>query len=152
MPPIFPPLENVIVNDSVTQTAVLSVVSVLFIIAVVILLIRWWQTRQRYLDKKEIEDFYNGELNSDCPADASKWLGIPFSKSYEIPLSNIELGRLIGSGEFGKVHIGKLNDLLDVAIKVPEPNDSNESFKSALTEVKILGHTLEKYKMENFTF
>ncbi len=136
LPPL-PSLENVQIQQNVTQTIIFSVVSILFIFALAILFLRWWQTRQRYLDDKEMKLFYNGNPDTES-THGSKWLGIPFPKNFEIPLSNIELGQLIGSGEFGKVYHGKLNEHLDVAIKVPNPNDSKESFKNTLTEVKTL--------------
>ncbi|XP_031632064.1 vascular endothelial growth factor receptor 3-like [Contarinia nasturtii] len=98
------------------------------------------------MKKAGLSKFMEGNVNclqSELTLDAQADL-LPYDKTYEFPRDKIELGRVIGSGAFGKVYLSSAEGILsqgektDVAIKMAENIADNEMMKALISELKIM--------------
>lgn len=118
----------------------------------------WWRGRklqeaQKYLlSKDEFNDFRYGSVpDENFLKDnnlENNYQFLKFPKECEIPKANFKLQNVLGKGNFGVVHKATLAKDKEgegpvqeqVAVKIPHAGSSKESFRSILTELKLMSY------------
>ncbi|CAL8112443.1 unnamed protein product [Orchesella dallaii] len=128
-------------------TSVIIIIGVLSIVLISLItsVLVWYRRQYVILTKKEVVEFQYGMLKKGSD-ERKLFENLKFPEEYQIPKTRIILQNIIGKGNFGLVYkatcsISAENDsVLSVAVKIPHPNCAKESFKSLLSELKILSY------------
>ncbi|CAL4061662.1 unnamed protein product, partial [Meganyctiphanes norvegica] len=142
-------------NQALSKGAVIGLVVAVIIIIAMIVLVIWL-----FLRVKKEKDFKNefrknelylfekgnvGDLNQDCLADEQAQL-LPYDKQWEIPRDDIDMGKQLGEGAFGRVVKAKVQNLngeieaKTAAVKMCKCQADPSQVRSLAGELKIMIH------------
>ncbi|KAL7389242.1 hypothetical protein ABVT39_000342 [Epinephelus coioides] len=134
---------RVVSNSLLSQVTVLAVVLVLVILAVVflIILILLWRKKPRYEVRWKVIESVSPDGQQYTYLDPAH---LPYNSTWEVPRDNVVLGRVLGSGAFGRVVEATVSGLLHshsttkAAVKMVKP--SSGAVQSLMSELKVLVH------------
>ncbi|XP_078028845.1 platelet-derived growth factor receptor beta-like isoform X2 [Epinephelus lanceolatus] len=134
---------RVVSNFLLSQVTVLAVVLVLVILAVVflIILILLWRKKPRYEVRWKVIESVSPDGQQYTYLDPAH---LPYNSTWEVPRDNVVLGRVLGSGAFGRVVEATISGLLHshsttkAAVKMVKP--SSGAVQSLMSELKVLVH------------
>ncbi|XP_029924287.1 platelet-derived growth factor receptor beta-like isoform X2 [Myripristis murdjan] len=130
-------------SSLLSQVAVLAAVLVLVVIAIIflIILILVWRKKPRYEVRWKVIESVSADGQQYTYIDPTQ---LPYSSTWEVPRENVALGRVLGSGAFGRVVKATVSGLLHshsstkAAVKMLKPGSS--AGQSLMSELKILVH------------
>ncbi|KAF7643613.1 hypothetical protein LDENG_00236530, partial [Lucifuga dentata] len=137
-----------LVNTSLlSQVAVLATVLVLVVIAVIflIILILLWRKKPSYEVRWKVIESVSPDGQQYTYVDPTQ---LPYNAAWEIPRDHVVLGRVLGSGAFGRVVEATVSGLLHsesttkVAVKMLKSGSRCESLMSELKVMLHLGRHL----------
>uniref|UniRef100_UPI003AAA5F97 platelet-derived growth factor receptor beta-like n=1 Tax=Centroberyx gerrardi TaxID=166262 RepID=UPI003AAA5F97 len=130
-------------NSLLSQVAVLAAVLVLVVIAIIflIILILLWRKKPRYEVRWKVIESVSPDGQQYTYVDPAH---LPYNSAWEVPRENVVLGRVLGSGAFGRVVEATVSGLLHshsttkAAVKMLK--SSSSAGQSLMSELKILVH------------
>nr|XP_020446605.1 platelet-derived growth factor receptor beta-like [Monopterus albus] len=127
-----------------SQVAILAAVLVLVVIAIIflIILIILWRKKPRYEVRWKVIESVSPDGLQCTYLDPTH---LPYSSSWEVPRDNVVLGRVLGSGVFGRVVEATISGLIHsgsttkAAVKMVK-SSSGDAAQSLMSELKVLVH------------
>ncbi|KAM3869024.1 platelet-derived growth factor receptor beta-like [Diretmus argenteus] len=130
-------------NSLFSQVAVLAAVLVLVVIAIMffIILILLWRKKPAYEVGWKVIESVSTDGQQYTYVDAAH---LPYNSAWEVPRDKVVLGRVLGSGAFGRVVEGTVSGLLHshstTKVTVKMLKSSSSAARSLMSELKILVH------------
>ncbi|XP_063784586.1 macrophage colony-stimulating factor 1 receptor [Pseudophryne corroboree] len=112
-----------------------------FLVLVTIFLLYKYQQKPKYEVRWQIVQVSEG--NHYTCIDPTQ---LPYSEKWEFPRANLQFGKTLGAGAFGKVMeatafgMGKDDSALRVAVKMLKPSAHSDEVEALMSELKILSH------------
>ncbi|KAM9331690.1 platelet-derived growth factor receptor beta-like isoform 2-T4 [Pholidichthys leucotaenia] len=130
-------------NSLLSQVVILVVVLVLVIIAVIflVILIVLWRKKPRYEVRWRVIESVSPDGQKYTYLDPAH---LPYSSAWEVSRDNVVLGKVLGSGAFGRVVEATISGLFHshsmtkVAVKMVKPG--SDAVQSLMSELKVLVH------------
>nr|XP_012597012.1 macrophage colony-stimulating factor 1 receptor [Microcebus murinus] len=119
--------------------ACLSVMALLLLL--LLLLLYKYKQKPKYQVRWKIIESYEG--NSYTFIDPTQ---LPYNEKWEFPRNNLQFGKTLGAGAFGKVveatafGLGKEDAVLKVAVKMLKPTAHADEKEALMSELKIMSH------------
>lgn len=131
--------------------SVLGSISVLFLVILIILILRFRLEKQEFrkLTEEAVRDFFDGEDPSQVPQTEvdifytnDKVKVHPYDRKYEVPLRQWKLhNTILGKGNFGEVRKGQVEigqRKSVIAVKSVKSTEDIDDFRATLLELKIM--------------
>ncbi|XP_028278324.1 platelet-derived growth factor receptor beta-like isoform X2 [Parambassis ranga] len=134
---------RVVSNPLLSQVVVLAAVLVLVVVAVIflIILIIVWRKKPRYEVSWKVIESVSPDGQQYTYLDPAH---LPYAATWEIPRDHVVLGRVLGSGAFGRVVEARVSALIHshsttkVAVKMVKQR--SDAVQSLMSELKVLVH------------
>uniref|UniRef100_A0A3Q3Q6T5 receptor protein-tyrosine kinase n=1 Tax=Monopterus albus TaxID=43700 RepID=A0A3Q3Q6T5_MONAL len=129
---------NLEIKALLSQVAILAAVLVLVVIAIIflIILIILWRKKPRYEVRWKVIESVSPDGLQCTYLDPTH---LPYSSSWEVPRDNVVLGRVLGSGVFGRVVEATISGLIHSGSTTKAAVKMVKS-QSLMSELKVLVH------------
>uniref|UniRef100_A0A4W4GYS8 Platelet-derived growth factor receptor alpha n=1 Tax=Electrophorus electricus TaxID=8005 RepID=A0A4W4GYS8_ELEEL len=129
-------------HSELTVAAAVLVLLVIVIISLIVLLIIWKQ-KPRYEIRWRVIESVSPDGHEYIYVDPMQ---LPYDSRWEFPRDGLVLGRVLGSGAFGKVVEGtayglsRSQQVMKVAVKMLKPTARSSEKQALMSELKIMTH------------
>ncbi|KAM8889495.1 platelet-derived growth factor receptor alpha [Synchiropus picturatus] len=129
-------------HPELTAAAVVLVILV-FIIILLIVLVVVWKQKPRYEIRWRVIESVSPDGHEYIYVDPMQ---LPYDSRWEFPRDRLVLGRILGSGAFGKVVEGtayglsRSQPVMKVAVKMLKPTARSSEKQALMSELKIMTH------------
>ncbi|KAM5302216.1 macrophage colony-stimulating factor 1 receptor isoform 2-T2 [Glossophaga mutica] len=119
--------------------ACISIMALLLLL--LLLLLYKYKQKPKYQVRWKIIESYEG--NNYTFIDPTQ---LPYNEQWEFPRNNLQFGKTLGAGAFGKVveatafGLGKEDAVLKVAVKMLKPTAHTDEKEALMSELKIMSH------------
>ncbi|XP_051019355.1 macrophage colony-stimulating factor 1 receptor [Acomys russatus] len=137
---IFPEGSTKLPDESLFTPVVVACISVMSLLLLLLLLLLYKQKPKYHVRWKIIESY---EGNSYTFIDPTQ---LPYNEKWEFPRNNLQFGKTLGAGAFGKVveatafGLGKEDAVLKVAVKMLKSTAHTDEKEALMSELKIMSH------------
>ncbi|XP_053421951.1 macrophage colony-stimulating factor 1 receptor [Nycticebus coucang] len=121
---------------------VVTCISIMALLLLLLLLLLYkYKQKPKYQVRWKIIESYEG--NSYTFIDPTQ---LPYNEKWEFPRNNLQFGKTLGAGAFGKVveatafGLGKEDAVLKVAVKMLKPTAHTDEKEALMSELKIMSH------------
>uniref|UniRef100_A0A8C4GW42 Platelet-derived growth factor receptor alpha n=1 Tax=Dicentrarchus labrax TaxID=13489 RepID=A0A8C4GW42_DICLA len=131
-----------LVSTELTVAAAVLVLLVIVIISLIVLVIIWKQ-KPRYEIRWRVIESVSPDGHEYIYVDPMQ---LPYDSRWEFPRDRLVLGRILGSGAFGKVVEGtayglsRSQPVMKVAVKMLKPTARSSEKQALMSELKIMTH------------
>uniref|UniRef100_A0A8C9ZGY5 Platelet-derived growth factor receptor alpha n=1 Tax=Sander lucioperca TaxID=283035 RepID=A0A8C9ZGY5_SANLU len=131
-----------LVSNELTVAAAVLVLLVIVIISLIVLVIIWKQ-KPRYEIRWRVIESVSPDGHEYIYVDPMQ---LPYDSRWEFPRDRLVLGRILGSGAFGKVVEGtayglsRSQPVMKVAVKMLKPTARSSEKQALMSELKIMTH------------
>ncbi|XP_005074742.1 macrophage colony-stimulating factor 1 receptor isoform X1 [Mesocricetus auratus] len=129
-------------DESLFTPVVIACMSIMSLLLLLLLLLLYkYKQKPRYQVRWKIIESYEG--NSYTFIDPTQ---LPYSEKWEFPRNNLQFGKTLGAGAFGKVveatafGLGKEDAVLKVAVKMLKSTAHADEKEALMSELKIMSH------------
>uniref|UniRef100_A0A8C1IHI8 Platelet-derived growth factor receptor alpha n=1 Tax=Cyprinus carpio TaxID=7962 RepID=A0A8C1IHI8_CYPCA len=129
-------------HSELTVAAAVLVLLVIVIISLIVLLIIWKQ-KPRYEIRWRVIESVSPDGHEYIYVDPMQ---LPYDSRWEFPRDSLVLGRVLGSGAFGKVvegtayRLSRSQPVMKVAVKMLKPTARSSEKQALMSELKIMTH------------
>uniref|UniRef100_A0A674MIP8 Platelet-derived growth factor receptor alpha n=1 Tax=Takifugu rubripes TaxID=31033 RepID=A0A674MIP8_TAKRU len=131
-----------LVSNELTVAAAVLVLLVIVIISLIVLVVIWKQ-KPRYEIRWRVIESVSPDGHEYIYVDPMQ---LPYDSRWEFPRDRLVLGRILGSGAFGKVVEGtayglsRSQPVMKVAVKMLKPTARSSEKQALMSELKIMTH------------
>ncbi|XP_035314189.1 macrophage colony-stimulating factor 1 receptor [Cricetulus griseus] len=129
-------------DESLFTPVVVACMSIMFLLLLLLLLLLYkYKQKPKYQVRWKIIESYEG--NSYTFIDPTQ---LPYNEKWEFPRNNLQFGKTLGAGAFGKVveatafGLGKEDAVLKVAVKMLKSTAHADEKEALMSELKIMSH------------
>jgi serine/threonine protein kinase len=129
-------------DESLFTPVVVACMSVMSLLVLLLLLLLYkYKQKPKYQVRWKIIERYEG--NSYTFIDPTQ---LPYNEKWEFPRNNLQFGKTLGAGAFGKVveatafGLGKEDAVLKVAVKMLKSTAHADEKEALMSELKIMSH------------
>uniref|UniRef100_G3PMK7 receptor protein-tyrosine kinase n=1 Tax=Gasterosteus aculeatus aculeatus TaxID=481459 RepID=G3PMK7_GASAC len=129
-------------HPELTVAAAVLVLLVIVIISLIVLVVIWKQ-KPRYEIRWRVIESVSPDGHEYIYVDPMQ---LPYDSRWEFPRDRLVLGRILGSGAFGKVvegtayGLGRSQPVMKVAVKMLKPTARSSEKQALMSELKIMTH------------
>uniref|UniRef100_A0A8C0ZWV2 receptor protein-tyrosine kinase n=1 Tax=Castor canadensis TaxID=51338 RepID=A0A8C0ZWV2_CASCN len=129
-------------DESVFTPVVVACLSMMALLLLLLLLLLYkYKQKPKYQVRWKIIESYEG--NNYTFIDPTQ---LPYNEKWEFPRNNLQFGKTLGAGAFGKVveatafGLGKEDTVLKVAVKMLKSTAHSDEKEALMSELKIMSH------------
>ncbi|XP_075923615.1 LOW QUALITY PROTEIN: platelet-derived growth factor receptor alpha [Petromyzon marinus] len=132
-------------NDSHSKLKVMAAILVLLVVVIVslIVLVVVWKQKPRYEVRWKVIESISPDGHEYVYVDPTQ---LPYDSRWELSRDSLQLGRILGSGAFGKVveatarGMSHSQTYMKVAVKMLKPTARTSEKQALMSELKIMSH------------